>query len=196
MKQKKVDLDNHEFIEEVDESDLKDYGKNKAKIFVIILIILLVLSLIFLLFGFKLLLDRGIGDDDKKLDILNEDLFIVHSKNEFGDTISSFDLYKDESSAYNYTFYVQNNTGKPTKYFVYLTDVDFGVANNLCNKKNINYLISKNNQNVFKGVLTDEKKVKLYGTSIDVNDIDNYSVKLWAPAGCIGYLKFVYGIGD
>lgn len=195
MKQK-IDLDNHEFVEEVDESDLKEYGKNKAKIFVIILIILIFLSLLFLLFGFKLLLDKGNNDTDKKPDVVNEDLFIVHSKNEFGDTISSFDLYKDENSAYNYTFYVQNSTGKPIKYFVYLTDVDFGVANNLCNKENISYLISKNNQDVFKGVLTNEKKVKLYGTSIDVNGIDNYSVKLWAPAGCGGYLKFIYGIGD
>ena len=195
MKQK-IDLDNHEFVEEVDESDLKEYGKNKAKIFVIILIILIFLSLLFLLFGFKLLLDNGNDDNDKKPDVVNEDLFIVHSKNEFGDTISSFDLYKDENSAYNYTFYVQNSTGQPTKYFVYLTDVDFGVANNLCNKENISYLISKNNQDVFKGVLTNEKKVKLYGTSIDVNGIDNYSIKLWAPAGCSGYLKFIYGIGD
>lgn len=194
---KNYSLENHEFVQEVDENDLNGNSsyKDKAKKFVILLIILVIISLITIIIGFSLHINGyGKKEETKKAGL--EDLFIVHSKPEFGETIKSFSDYTSSLNAHNYTFYVQNNTKNNIYYYIYFYDVDFGVASNLCDKTKLNYELIKNGKSVSSGLMKNEKMVKLIKTNIFSNSKDDYTLKLWSENNCNGYIKYKVNVSE
>lgn len=194
---KNYDLENHEFVEEVNENALNSSPsyKNIARNFIILLIILVVISLITIIIGFSLHINGyGKKEEPKKVGI--EDLFIVHSKPEFGETIKSFSSYNSSANAYNYTFYVQNNTKNNIYYYIYFHDVDFGIASNLCDKTKLNYELIRNGESVSNGVMKNEKMVKLIKTNISSKSKDDYILKLWSENDCNGYMKYKVNVSE
>ena len=190
------DLENHEFIQEVDEFEINSNlsYKNKSKKWIIILICLVILSFLTIFLGIYLYYKtyKPVVDDsgNKKNDIA--DLFVVHSKSEFGDTIKSFAA----SNVYNYSFYVENNTAYDIDYSISLDDVDFGTVSNLCNKENINFDLIANGKSLISGVMKNEKEYKFVDSEIGKNQKIDFILKLWSDNGCDGYLKYKIIISD
>lgn len=198
MKNNSYDLENHEFIQEVDEYDINpDLSyKNKAKKYIIILIILSLFSFISIFVGFYLYLNNEKKVEEEPVSATIADLFVVHSKTEFGDTVKSFDSYTSVGSSHNYSFYINNNTGFDINYSILLEDVDFKTASNLCDKSKVNYELFKNNISVSAGLLKDQDLVSLLKTKILSGSSDNYILKLWSSQGCDGYLKYKINVSE
>ena len=123
-------------------------------------------------------------------------MFVVHSKNEFGALISSFNNYNNYDNAFSYLFYIENNASSSIDYRIILDDTDYLLNKGLCNKEKINFAVVRNNKVLYKGYLSDKKEVEIYKTSILGNTKDDYELKLWSDVGCSGYLNFKINVSD
>lgn len=197
MKQKNSNLDNEIFEEEVSIDELKQTNKKeKTKIFIIFIVILIALSLFFVIFGFLKLLNGSYYNNNESKNGSAADLFVVHSKNEFGALISSFDNYNNFDNAFSYSFYIENNSKSSINYRIILVDTDFSLNKSLCNKENINFAVVKDKEVLYKGYLSDAKESELYRYNILGDSKENYEIKLWSDVGCSGYLNFKINVSD
>lgn len=160
--EEKNNLDNYYVSEEKD-------SKFKRTVFIIIVLILL--GTLLMSFGL-FFLNRGAGG--RKVSVGNSDLFIVHSKTNFGDQIPSFTGYNSRENSFSYKFYVENNEKFDIGYSIVLH------KNNNEDISGIEYVILQNNKDLFKGVLQNNNDTTLVSTRISGNSLNNYEIKLWS----------------
>ncbi len=184
---------NQEYVEEVPTAayikEKREYQKKRKAIIMIIIIIFIALLLLSLglFFGF---FNKKIADGGGTSSVY--DLFVVHSKTDYGAKIDSFAQYTTENNAFSYTFYVENQNETAINYSVYLMDYS---SNKNINKTNINYQIIKNGSPIFKGVLTNDNVIKLASNKININSKDNYEIKLWGGSTITDF-EFKIKVGD
>jgi len=167
---------NIESAEEV-KPDVDDGEEDNRKKLFIILILFLLLCVGLAVGGIYYGLFRGKNNETIK-NKEHADLAVVYSKKGFGDTVDSFSSYSSEASAFTYTFYVNNQNDIDLFYDIYLNSDNF--------VNDINYSIYKNDNLVFKGLLSN-KNTKLATTKISSNDTDNYKLYLWSSSGAANY---------
>ena len=201
MKKKRNDdvefLDVPTFESEVPVDDLQDVRfkeKKKARRMLILVILIVIFSLLLIAMGIYYSIKGGTTN----WNTTNADLFVVHSKVDFGDMINNVNDFKSEDDAYSYTFYVENQNDINLMYKVVVEDdYDNNIGVKKFIKRNINYSIYKNNERVFKGVFTEKNSHVLTTTKIIPGQIDNYEIKLWTSASSAddGYYKFKVKVG-
>ena len=184
---KKKEDDNPLYVDEVSEvylKEKKEYQIKKRTLVIIILVIFLALLLISLGLFFGNFNKKESGDL-KKYSVY--DLFVVHSKTSFGDTIKSFSPYTSYEKAYSYTFYIDNANNAVIDYKVIL--VDFSKTK--IDKSKINYAILKNKE----VILDDKNEDTLVLSKIASLDRDNYELRLWSKEN-ISDFEFKIKVGD
>lgn len=144
---------------------------SKFKRTVFIIIVLILLGTLLMSFGL-FFLNRDAGG--KKVSVGNSDLFIVHSKTNFGDQIPSFASYTSKENSFSYKFYVENDEKFDIGYSIVLH------KNNNEDISGIEYVILQNNKELFKGVLQNSSDTTLVSTSINGDSLNNYEIKLWS----------------
>lgn len=172
-------------------TDVKGENNRTPKKIIILSILIAILAILLIYFGIHFFTSSSGGGGN----YTNNDLFVVHSKANFGDEIKSFKEYNSYDNAFYYTFYVENQNKMALYYRVKLVD-DFGnYSGKRVNKNNINYAVLKNDEMIFKGKLNGKKENELVKTKINYNQVDNYKIKLWINNGSDGYYKFKVDVG-
>lgn len=184
------DVSNVTFEEEVSSEELNskkgtsdivysNKGGRKNKFLIFLAIFLILFSLLCSFIGYCYL-------DNKDRDITYDkyNLLVTHSDGSFGGIISSFDKYSSFNNAYSYSFSVSN--GNPLE-FNYSVDINCTNYEKNVNLSFINYVLYKNNDVVKEGVLSNSEVNKIYDTSIGVNGLDNYVLKLWSSEKNLGF---------
>lgn len=185
------------FISDVPVEDLRDFGykeKKKARKLLVLVILIVFFSLLLIAMGIYYSVKRG----QTNWNVANADLFVVHSKVTFGDTISNMNDFKSEEDAFTYTFYVENQNDINLMYkVVVLDDYDKNMVSNKFIKRNINYSIYKNDERVFKGVFNESDNQVLATAKIVPGQVDDYEIKMWTSANNAldGYYKFKVRVG-
>ena len=186
-------LDNPSFEHEIADNDLKEMQfedeKKQKKLFIIIIIIIF---LGLLLIGFGIYYStRGNGNNWHNGG--NNDLFVVHSKPNFGDEIKNVCNYTSYDNSFLYTFYVENQNKYNLWYKVIVQD-SYNSSNKSTkfDKEKINYAVIKNDEIMFKGVLGKDKDTVVASAKLFSKNVDNYKLKFWTDSktNC-GYYKFV-----
>lgn len=172
--------ENDIFYEEVDAEELKKQKYKEEKKSVLFLRLFLLFSALLLGFCvyYAFIKDKG------KVEVItydSGDLYLVHSKANFGDTITSFISSRTEETAVVYKFYVEN-----------VHDVNIGyslrlINENIIGKSNVSeevlrYSLYKNSKKMATGVVSGLKQNVLITTKIEKNSKDNYILKLWLPS--------------
>lgn len=177
-------LDYEEYVKNYEYMNNYMLKKRKSNKIIYLLIFIVLLSI--LLIGLGFYYSRVVN-----LHYTSGDLFVVHSKTGFGDTIKDFSVYTSENDAFNYTFYVENKNAYGLWYKVIIKD-DYD--NNLelpkADKLNINYVIEKNNEVIFRGFLNQKPDMTLSNSKLLPDSVDNYRIKLWSSNNINGYYKF------
>lgn len=166
----------------------EDYDRKKKKIIIIILLIFIIVLLLSL--GLYILLFNKKDANDVNVDY--NDLLVIHSKSDYGDTISSFNTYSTKDSAYSYTFYIDNVNDDEIKYSVYFIDYS---SNQSINKSQINYSIIKNNEVIYTGILDNLSIIKLTSNKVPSHSKDNYELKMWSDSNITDF-KFKIKVGE
>jgi len=176
-------IDDDYFSEKEKEEEIKERRKY-------ILLIIIIILLLLLIFGFGIYFFKTKNKINPSVNNTSSDLFVVHSKPEFGATISSLESYSSKASAFSYTFYIDNSSNKSDVWYSVtlesLTDNSLGTKIDL---EKVMYEISNNNNPVFEGKLQNDATVKLVKQKILAGSKDNYELKLWSNSGS-GYYKF------
>ena len=185
------------FESEVPVEDLENVTykeKKKSRKMLVLVILIVFFSLLLIGMGIYYSLKGG----TTTWNTAHANLFVVHSKVQFGDTINNLNDYKNEANSYSYTFYVENQNDISLLYKVAVED-DYDKDSDLNKfiKRNINYSIYRNGEAVFKGVFTEDKEQVLSRSKIAPGAIDNYEIKLWTSAvsAADGYYKFKVKVG-
>lgn len=165
-------IENEVFQDEIDANSIvvtKEKGKKSGIIFVVLGFLLLLFLGIYLLFRF------GVISFSSK-QYISGNLFVVHSKTNFGDTISSFESYNSYDNAYSYTFYIKNDNKDEYLYKVKLRNLSYEKGNS----SSVMYAIVKDSAVLFKGKLDNNSNVILTTQSILPSRTDSYEIKLWS----------------
>jgi len=149
-----------------------DKRNKRFKRRVVFIVVLTIIGVTLLLIG-TILVNEGVG---KSVAVSSgtTDLFVVHSKTNFGDNISSFQNYTSLDNAYSYKFYVENDESKDLPYKIVLH------RNDSSDISLINYLVLQDGEDVFKGVLSNQEDNVLISTKIQGNGLNNYEIKFWS----------------
>lgn len=151
--------------------DEKRDKRFKRRVTVIVLLTIIGVSL--LLIG-TILLNEGVGGNNVTVSSGTTDLFVVHSKTNFGDSISNFNNYTSLDNAYSYKFYVENDEEKDISYKIVLH------RNDSSDISSVNYLVSQDGDDIFKGVLSNQQDNVLISTKIQGKGLNNYEIKFWS----------------
>ena len=158
--------------------------ENKAKKRYILIFIFFFVALVCLGCGITSYYYKINSLSPHSIDVNN--LFVVHSNTSFGSEINNFNAYTSEEKSYKYTFYVDNQNQKEVSYQVSVIDVEDG----LIDKTKVGYALYKNNNLVFRGVLTNDRENILTTTKLNSSAIDNYELRLWGISSIEGSYKF------
>ena len=181
-------LDNPLFesnIPEIKNEEINIEIKDNKKRFILFIIIVLILSSIFCGLLVYALNNRG-TTINKNNEFTADDLYVIHSKKDFGDEIKDISNFNSLETAYYYTFYIENVNSVTVPYKVIIEDVS---TNKIKNKDKINYAIYKNDDLVFSGMLDNNTKTIMTSANIGASEKDNYKIKLWTTTTS-GYYKF------
>ena len=173
-----------EYLEKHEYMNKHMLQKKKSNKIIFLLLFVVLLSIVLIGLGFYY-------SQAVNLRYTNGDLFIVHSKTDFGDIINNFSGYTDENNAFIYTFYVENKNSYDLWYKVVIKD-NYDNKLNLvkAEKSNINYAIEKNGSIIFRGYLNQQSEIVLSNSKLLSENVDNYKIKFWSSNGVDGYYKF------
>ena len=185
-------LDNPLFennVPEIKNDEINLEKKDNKKRFIVFIIIILILSSIFCGLLVYALNNKG-ATINKNNNFTAEDLYVIHSKKDFGDEIKDISKFDSLENAYYYTFYIENANNVTVPYKVIIEDIG---SNEAKDKDKINYAIYKNDNLVFNGILDKNNKTIMTSSNIGASEKDNYKVKLWTTTTS-GYYKFKINI--
>ena len=186
-------LDNPTFVHEVPEDEVKRMQfeeKKKARKMLILVLLIIFFSILLIGMGFYYSFNSSGSVWGNQS---NADLFVVHSKTDFGDTIANVKSYDGLDNSFDYTFYVENQNKYNLWYKVIVEDnYDSSSKVNKFDKTKIFYAIEKNDETIFKGTLDSDKETTLTTAKLLAGKVDNYKIRFWTEtADAIdGYYRF------
>ena len=186
VKRKKEKLVEDLFIDDeyFAEEEREDEIKTRRKYLLLIVILFLFFSL---LFGMGIYYIKA--KNSNKINNAHEDLFVIHSKKEFGDTVESFTSHNSKETAFTYTFYVENESKADIFYTITSNQIKDNTLGTMINQNNVFYALYKDGNLLFEGKFAGTGAEKLAQQKILASSREDYELKLWSNSST-GYYKF------
>lgn len=187
MTQKSFD-DNYLYTEEVSPNEVNEY-KEKEKNKKYILFILIILLTVFLGMFIGYLLSKHYNKINDNT-IHQGDLLGIYQYDNFTNYIENVKVYNSYDKSNKYKFYVKNDNEYQITYKLAINDKEVDNNGKMANRKNLNYAIIKNDEQIKQGNLGEIKNNVLLTTSINLKSTDNYEILIWGDSNASGYYNY------
>lgn len=187
MTQKSFD-DNYLYTEEVSPNEVNEYKeKEKSKKFILFIIIILFAVFLGMLIGYLLSKHYNKINDNT---IHQGDLLGIYQYDNFTNYIENVKVYNSYDKSNKYKFYVRNDNEYQITYKLAINDKEVDNNGKMANRKNLNYAIIKNDEQIKQGNLGEIKNNVLLTTSINLKSTDNYEILIWGDSNASGYYNY------
>ncbi len=187
MTQKSFD-DNYLYTEEVSPNEVNEYKeKEKSKKFILFIIIILFAVFLGMLIGYLLSKHYNKINDNT---IHQGDLLGIYQYDNFTNYIENVKVYNSYDKSNKYKFYVKNDNEYQITYKLAINDKEVDNNGKMANRKNLNYAIIKNDEQIKQGNLGEIKNNVLLTTSINLKSTDNYEILIWGDSNASGYYNY------
>lgn len=187
MTQKSFD-DNYLYTEEVSPNEVNEYKeKEKSKKFILFIIIILFAVFLGMLIGYLLSKHYNKINDNT---IHQGDLLGIYQYDNFTNYIKNVKVYNSYDKSNKYKFYVKNDNEYQITYKLAINDKEVDNNGKMANRKNLNYAIIKNDEQIKQGNLGEIKNNVLLTTSINLKSTDNYEILIWGDSNASGYYNY------
>lgn len=187
MTQKSFD-DNYLYTEEVSPNEVNEYKeKEKSKKFILFIIIILFAVFLGMLIGYLLSKHYNKINDNT---IHQGDLLGIYQYDNFINYIENVKVYSSYDKSNKYKFYVKNDNEYQITYKLAINDKEVDNNGKMVNRKNLNYAIIKNDEQIKQGNLGEIKNNVLLTTSINLKSTDNYEILIWGDSNASGYYNY------
>lgn len=187
MTQKSFD-DNYLYTEEVSPNEVNEYKeKEKSKKFILFIIIILFAVFLGMLIGYLLSKHYNKINDNT---IHQGDLLGIYQYDNFTNYIENVKVYNSYDKSNKYKFYVRNDNEYQITYKLAINDKKLDNNGKMVNRKNLNYAIIKNDEQIKQGNLGEIKNNVLLTTSINLKSTDNYEILIWGDSNASGYYNY------
>lgn len=187
MTQKSFD-DNYLYTEEVSPNEVNEYKeKEKSKKFILFIIIILFAVFLGMFIGYLLSKHYNKINDNT---IHQGDLLGIYQYDNFTNYIENVKVYNSYDKSNKYKFYVKNDNEYQITYKLAINDKEVDNNGKMANRKNLNYAIIKNDEQIKQGNLGEIKNNVLLTTSINLKSTDNYEILIWGDSNASGYYNY------
>lgn len=187
MTQKSFD-DNYLYTEEVSPNEVNEYKeKEKNKKFILFIIIILFAVFLGMFIGYLLSKHYNKINDNT---IHQGDLLGIYQYDNFTNYIENVKVYNSYDKSNKYKFYVKNDNEYQITYKLAINDKEVDNNGKMANRKNLNYAIIKNDEQIKQGNLGEIKNNVLLTTSINLKSTDNYEILIWGDSNASGYYNY------
>lgn len=187
MTQKSFD-DNYLYTEEVSPNEVNEYKeKEKSKKFILFVIIILLAVFLGMFIGYLLSKHYNKINDNT---IHQGDLLGIYQYDNFTNYIENVKVYNSYDKSNKYKFYVKNDNEYQITYKLAINDKEVDNNGKMANRKNLNYAIIKNDEQIKQGNLGEIKNNVLLTTSINLKSTDNYEILIWGDSNASGYYNY------
>lgn len=187
MTQKSFD-DNYLYTEEVSPNEVNEYKeKDKNKKYILFILIILLTVLLGMFIGYLLSKHYNKINDNT---IHQGDLLGIYQYDNFTNYIENVKVYNSYDKSNKYKFYVRNDNEYQITYKLAINDKEVDNNGKMANRKNLNYAIIKNDEQIKQGNLGEIKNNVLLTTSINLKSTDNYEILIWGDSNASGYYNY------